>query len=196
MEIHPLTPERTDDFFEFFDVRAFADNPYWKGCYCTFFHRPEVLSEEEARHRPRRKEQARILIRDGGLQGYLAYGEDGRVIGWCNANRKTAYARLGSTDPIDENVLSIVCFAIDPALRRRGIARALLERALLDAAEQGMRWVEAYPSARAKSASGHYHGPLTLFEDLGFKKVPGRKLVVRKALNQPMTDEPCIAHRS
>jgi GNAT superfamily N-acetyltransferase len=182
MEICALTPERADDFFEFFDHRAFADNPFWKGCYCTFFHRPVQISIEEAKLRPRRREQARSLIREGVLQGYLAYDEAGCPIGWCNANRKTAYARLGAHAPQDEDVLAVVCFVVDPAQRRRGIARALLERVLLDAADMGLRWVEAYPSARARSESGNYHGPLELYESFGFLKVPGRKLVVRKTL--------------
>ena len=182
MEIRALTPELAEDFFAFFDHRAFADNPYWKGCYCTFFHRPDRLPEDEVKHRPTRKEQAGSLIREGVLQGYLAYGDEGRVIGWCNANRKTAFARLKSLDPVEENVLAIVCFVIDPACRRRGIARALLARVILDAPSLGCRWVEAYPSARAKSESGQYHGPLALFEAHGFRKLPGRKGVVRKEL--------------
>jgi GNAT superfamily N-acetyltransferase len=181
MEIRALTPELAQDFFAFFDQRAFVDNPYWKGCYCTFFHRAEQPSGLEPRPRTTRREQARTLIQDGTMQGYLAYGAEGRVMGWCNANRKTALARLGGTAR-EEDVLSVVCFVIDPDHRRQGIARALLERVVQDAAQRGFRWVEAYPSPRARSASGHYHGPLALYEALGFQVHPGRKLVVRKAL--------------
>jgi len=182
MDIRALTPELAEDFFTFFDHRAFADNPYWKGCYCIFFHRPERISEDEARRRPTRRDQARTLIAERGLKGYLAYGSGGQVVGWCNANRKGAFARLGAVQPAEENVLAVVCFVIDPAHRRQGIARALLERVVQDATAQGFRWVEAYPSARARSASGHYHGPLALYEALGFQRIPGRKVVVRKAL--------------
>jgi GNAT superfamily N-acetyltransferase len=182
MEIRSLTPELAKDFFDFFDHRAFADNPYWKGCYCTFFHRPEKLAEEDARHRPTRREQAGTLIRDGVLKGYLAYDAEGRAVGWCNTNRKGAFARLRSGDPGEMDVISIVCFVIDPAHRRQGIARALLERVILDGERDGAQALEAYPSARAKSESGHYHGPLALYESLGFHKIPGRKLVVRKEL--------------
>jgi len=189
MEIRALAPELADDFFAFFDRRAFADNPYWKGCYCTFFHRPERIPEGETGQRPTRKEQARALIADHGLQGYLAYGSDGGVLGWCNANRKQAFARFGAPKPAEAGILAVVCFVIDPAHRRQGIARALLERVLEDAAARGFRWVEAYPSARARSASGHYHGPLSLYESLGFQRIPGRKLTVRKELAWAL--EPC-----
>lgn len=183
MELRALTPDLAGDFFTFFDHRAFADNPYWKGCYCTFFHRPEQVSEEARKHRLSRREQARIMIQDGLLQGYLAYDDEGCVIGWCNANRKTAFVRLGAVSPVEEGVLSVVCFVIDPAHRRQGIARALLERAIQDAGDQGFQWIEAYPSVRARSESGHYHGPLGLYISLGFEKILGRKHVVRKALD-------------
>lgn len=181
MDIRALTPELAEDFFTFFDHRAFVDNPYWKGCYCTFFHRPERVSGEDAKHRPTRREQAKALIRDGVLRGYLAY-DQGRVVGWCNANRKTGFLRFGAVDEGDREVLSIVCFVIDPERRRQGIARALLARVLQDAAQAGLHWAEAYPAPRAKSESGHYHGPLALYESFGFQRIPGRKLVVRKAL--------------
>jgi len=182
MDIRALTPDLAEDFFDFFDHRAFSDNPYWKGCYCTFFHRPEKVSEEDARQRPTRREQARSLIQEGVLQGYLAFDAAGKAIGWCNANRKARLLRLGVVDAEAQGVLSIVCFVIDPAHRRQGIARALLERALAEGARQGFCWAEAYPAPRARSESGHYHGPLALYESFGFQRLPGRKLVVRKEL--------------
>lgn len=179
MEIQALTPAHGEAFMEFFDQRAFSDNPYWKGCYCTFFHRPEHIGPEQPVVRPTRRVQAETMIREGTLRGYLAYGKDGRVIGWCNANRRSAFLRLG---PGEADVVAVVCFVIDPAHRRRGVARALLARVLEDAAREGVRAVEAYPSSRARTASGHYHGPLALYESFGFQRVPGRKLVVRKEL--------------
>ena len=72
MEIQALTPAHGEAFFEFFDQRAFSDNPAWKGCYCTFFHRPEHISQEEAATRPTRRVQAEAMIRgrhDAGLPG-------------------------------------------------------------------------------------------------------------------------------
>lgn len=176
MEIHPLTPGRAPDFFEFFDHRAFTDNPDWKGCYCTFFHRPEAGFQRT------RREQAQVMIASGALQGCLAYDDEGRVLGWCNANRKSAYAKLAAHET---DVLAVVCFVIDPKHRRRGIARALLARVVEEARQKGFRAVEAYPSARARTEGGHYHGPLALGEALGFTRMPGRKLVVRLDLSAP-----------
>ena len=36
MDIHRLTPERLNDFLDFFDTRAFTDNRDWSGCYSFF----------------------------------------------------------------------------------------------------------------------------------------------------------------
>jgi GNAT superfamily N-acetyltransferase len=184
MDIRPLGPELARDFFHFFDTRAFSDNPDWKGCYCTFFHRPPRIPAEEARLRPTRREQAADLIERGLMRGYLAYGDDGQVLGWCNVNAKTAFMRLEPHVPGDEAVAAVVCFVIDPERRRQGIARALLERAIEDAGRRGFRAIEAYPSSRARTEAGHYHGPLALYESLGFQKMPGRKLAVRRELIQ------------
>lgn len=79
---------------------------------------------------------------------------------------------------------------IDPAHRRKGVARALLARVLEDAARGGIRAVEAYPSSRARTEGGHFHGPLALYESFGFRRVPGRKLVVRKDLRAAAEQAP------
>ncbi len=181
MEVLSLNKDLAADFFAFFDGPAFADNPYWKGCYCTFFHRAKDVTREEARLRPSRRHQAEEMITHGQMRGYLAY-DGGRVVGWCNANARTAFARLGPPNPGDEGLAAVVCFVIDPVRRMQGIARALLAHAIADLARLGYRAMEAYPSSRAKSASGHYHGPLALYESFGFERMPGRKLVVHKTL--------------
>ena len=31
-----LTPERLEDYLDFFDAPAFTDNPDWASCYCFF----------------------------------------------------------------------------------------------------------------------------------------------------------------
>ncbi|MBL7137832.1 MAG: hypothetical protein ISS17_03550 [Bacteroidales bacterium] len=33
--IRPLNPDLIFDWLDFFDNRAFTDNPFWKSCYCT-----------------------------------------------------------------------------------------------------------------------------------------------------------------
>ncbi len=36
--VEKLKKEHLEKWLDFFDNRAFKDNPYWKSCYCTFFH--------------------------------------------------------------------------------------------------------------------------------------------------------------
>ena len=37
LEIRALGPERVDDFLGYCDRDAFADNPWWAGCFCNFY---------------------------------------------------------------------------------------------------------------------------------------------------------------
>ena len=46
VEIRPLTPELAEDYFDFFDNRAFTDHAEWSCCYCTFFHLNRALEKE------------------------------------------------------------------------------------------------------------------------------------------------------
>jgi len=40
LEPRELTPDRADDFLDYFDGDAFADNPEGASCYCCYFHSP------------------------------------------------------------------------------------------------------------------------------------------------------------
>jgi GNAT superfamily N-acetyltransferase len=171
IEVLPLEPERLGDYLAFFDRTAFTDNPDWADCYCLFYH---VAAEEwEKRSGAQNREGAARLIRDGGLSGFLAY-EDGRPVGWCNANRKQRYVLLTGArelwDPQEDGsrTLSVVCFVIAPGYRRRGIARGLLSAACAAAPAQGLERAEAYPRKKARTAAEHYHGPLELYLGQGF----------------------------
>jgi hypothetical protein len=82
-----MKDENASDWFDFFDNRAFADHQDWKGCYCTGPFMPR-LKEYDSKS-PIRKEYAKWLVENGMMKGYLAY-ENGKVIGWCNVNMKSA----------------------------------------------------------------------------------------------------------
>jgi ribosomal protein S18 acetylase RimI-like enzyme len=187
IEVVALEPGRLADYLRFFDQVAFTDNPDWASCYCLFYHVPEAGWEK--RSGAQNREEAAGLIRAGGLSGFLAY-EDGRPVGWCNANRKERYVLLAKAgelwDPGEEagRTLSVVCFVIAPAHRRRGIARQLLTAACAAAGAQGLERVEAYPRKNARTAAQHCHGPLELYRAQGF--IAHRELpdywIVRKSL--------------
>src|SRR5512133_1489164 len=98
MIIKVMKDENASDWFDFFDNRAFADHQDWKGCYCTGPFTPRL--KEYGRKSPIRKEYAKWLIEHGRMKGYLAY-ENGKVIGWCNVNRKSALPKYD--DDSEEN---------------------------------------------------------------------------------------------
>ncbi len=189
LEIYPLTPERAADYFAFFDNAAFRDHPEWSWCYCTYYHYDDALEKElNGTGREGLRGYAQKLVREGTLQGYLAYA-DGAVVGWCNAGDKAGFRRLCQDRKIwtqEENarVKSVVCFIIASEYRRQGVATALLQRVCEDAAAQGYDFVEAYPSHGELDCYLHYHGHEAMYEKCGF--VPHRDCgeygVMRRAL--------------
>jgi GNAT superfamily N-acetyltransferase len=185
--ILPLSRELLDVWLDFFDGRAFADNPEWSHCYCTFYHK----SGKPGASRITNRNLAIRLIREGRMKGYLGLDESGRAVAWCNANDSSAFARFGDTEARlgeaeaagEGRVLSIVCFLVEKASRGRGAASALLSRILTDAAAAGYDAVEAYPNAEARTEAGNYHGPRALYEGAGFTTAEeGGRLVARKSL--------------
>ncbi len=190
MDIHALTPERLHDFLSFFDDVAFSDHKEWSWCYCTFFHlgcADEKRIEEEHKDILLRNNAIR-LVNDATIQGYLAY-EDGAVIGWLNANDKKNYAKLCERaelwdDTADARTKAVTCFIVAPQMRRKGLATALLDRAIADAALAGYDFIEAYPANGALDCFQHYHGHPQMYEAHGFAcvKVFEYDCLYRKAL--------------
>ncbi|GIO42785.1 GNAT family N-acetyltransferase [Paenibacillus apis] len=194
LEIKPLTPALSEDFFDFFDNRAFTDNSPMQPCFCC---RPQMTMEQEKtelfglieanpgvmpRDIPSFKSTLRKIaeqqILNGDLQGYLAF-EKGVSIGWCNANDKENYTTLGICEEIrnayksnlNESVKSVLCFEIAPNYRGKGIATALLTHVCEDAKASGFDAVEGYPHLRLQRETFDFIGPARLFEKVGFIKV-------------------------
>jgi ribosomal protein S18 acetylase RimI-like enzyme len=180
MTIKELKIELMDDWFEFFETRAFEDHAEWRGCYCTAFFYPKPAEYSDPGKR--RKDYARWLIETGRMAGYMAY-EKGKVIGWVNANDKAMFTRLAGMKGESGKILSIVCFLVEKAHRGKGIASKLLERILKDAEARGFSAIEAYPKKRARSEFGTWNGPFGMYERRGFiEQGSGDGKVVRKRL--------------
>ena len=151
--IKPLSPELFDDYIDFFENRAFSDNPEWAGCYCMHHHRTkdidEKIDEMQAEFGGNRakalKEMAKQLLEKGIISGFFAY-ENGRVVGFCNADDSKNYYRLYGdiAANINEKVVSIVCITVDPKCRREGVATKLIGAVCEAAREKRYSIVEAY----------------------------------------------------
>ena len=201
IEIKRLSPERIADFFDFFDHRAFTDNPPWGGCYCIGW---QMTKEEEqaqvhdqaaayggdqdAFMRALREVVVRQIQADV-LQGYLAY-VDGLPIGWYNANDRVNFPETSANGfhfhcPTPGREKAVVCFEIAPAYRGKGVATALLARVVEDAAAEGYEAIEAYPCVHDQRDEWDFPGPIRLYEKAGFTQTaeqPDGVRVMRKEL--------------
>jgi len=185
--IQELTPRVLDDFLNFFDHEAFADNPSWFGCYCMYYHFTGTGGEWEKRSPSENRDAISVLIKNGKAHGLLAY-VDGRPVGWCHAAPRTAIPRLklhrefSVEDP--ERVGSIVCFVIAKPYRGMGIAHRLLDAACKMFTRQGLAFAEAYPRKRTESDADNFPGPLKMYLDAGFTvfRELERYVIVRKPL--------------
>ena len=175
LTIKPLTPELAEDYVSFFDETQHNDKWNTK-CYCVCWCSNEPAgidcSTEE-----KRKTVAIQFVKDGNLQGYLAYSNN-EVVGWCNANTKadcTAgkfWKHMMSSVPIEEStdrkVKSVFCFTIAPRMQRKGIATQLLDRVCNDASEEGFDFVEVYPNKFVNAESENHVGFIEMYKKLGF----------------------------
>jgi GNAT superfamily N-acetyltransferase len=155
MIIKVLKDKNVSDWFDFFDNRAFADHQDWKGCYCTGPFMPR-LKEYDSKSLIR-KEYAKWLIENSRMKGYLAY-ENGKVIGWCNTNMKSAFPKYNNISEESTSVISIACFMVQNEYRRKGVAQKLLGRIIKDAKKEGIKIIEAYPKKKAQTEIVNFQG--------------------------------------
>jgi GNAT superfamily N-acetyltransferase len=176
--VHPVADDRVADWLRFFDHDGFAGNPDWASCYCLHPHAPPTPDEPE---RPWRESRAAVCerIRDRSTFGYLAY-VGSRCVGWVNASFRSDYGLYRDVDPQGpdpRSVIGVSCFVIAPPYRRHGVASALLDRVIADAAGRGASWVEGYPHhAPEEGDAGHFRGPRSMFEARGFREIERKEL--------------------
>jgi len=194
IEIRKLTPDLLEDYLYFFETEAHADNPDEDRCYCVCWSGADHRVETDFSSPEKRRDLAVQYINSRIIQGYLAY-YDGKVVGWCNANRKSdclnciSWLRvMAAKNKIESkpenNVKSIFCFAIAPNMKRKGIATKLLEQVCRDAADDGYDFVEAYPHKEFINEFSDFMGPAELYKKHGFiiYEELERKFVMRKPL--------------
>jgi len=175
--VQPMTGDRVHDWLLFFDHDAFAGNPDWASCYCLEPHIPATPENPEPLWSERRATMAERL-QGGTTFGYLAY-VDGRPAGWVNASLRSEYGLFRLIDPggpKPPSVIGVSCFIIAPPFRRHGIASALLDRVIADAAARGASWIEGYPRNEPDASdAGHFRGPRSLYDARGFEVVEVRE---------------------
>ena len=175
--VHPMTENRVADWLRFFDHDGFAGNPDWASCYCL---EPHVPAPPEMPERPWRTTRATMAerLRSGGTFGYLAY-VDGKPAGWVNASLRSDYGLYRLVDPNGPppaSVIGVSCFVVAPPFRRHGIAAALLDRVIADAAARSASWIEGYPhNTPEDNDAGHFRGPRSMYDARGFEPIEVRE---------------------
>jgi len=184
IDVKPLSAARKDDYLDFFDKRAFTDNPRWAGCYCFFPYHDPAKTHWPERTGEENRNAICACIDAGAAMGYLAY-VDRRVVGWCNAAPRRLYPMLRDETASEASQTgTIFCFIVAPESRGRGVAAALLDAACAGLAGRGMRVVEARPVKNAVTAAANHLGPLAMYLAAGFSIVHADKeeVYVRKRL--------------
>jgi ribosomal protein S18 acetylase RimI-like enzyme len=171
-----LTADREQDYLQFFDSRAFTDNPKWAGCYCYFpLHDPATI-QWKSRTAAENRASVSGCIRSGATAGVLAYaGND--VVGWCNAGPWSMYPMLHDAPEADAERLGVIfCFVVAPEHRGKGVASGLLAAACRALRDRGLSAVQAKPVRDAQGAAENHLGPLSMYLAAGFE-------IVREAAN-------------
>lgn len=185
LAIHPLTPDRWDDFVELFETDSIC-----RGCWCVY-HR---LSAADLKVTPReeRKAAMRKIVTSGPPPGLLAY-RDGQAVGWLaltsrpetpgwNVGRK-ASAAFVPEDAEDRRTWAASCFFIRRNARGQGLATTLLDAGVAWAKKQGAKRIDACPMVHEEQRStvGLFVGPKRVFDRAGFRTLierkPGRPLM-------------------
>lgn len=184
ISIKPLSADLLNDYLVFFDNMVFTENPDWSRCYCYSFH---FIGTNEEWNKDNNRSSVIEFIKENKMAGYLAY-HDNKPVGWCNTNNRLNYQRLlkyyDLIDNPNDKVCSIVCFVINPDLRRKGIAQKILERIIVDYSSLDYDYLEAYPGKGNLSCEKLYKGPLDLYKKHQFEIVREHAdyYVVRKYL--------------
>jgi len=193
IEIRRLVPDLAEDYVRFFDRTPHSDNVDDHKCYCVCWCNDDSEGKDYSSAQKRR-DYALKYVKGSSIQGYLGYYGD-EIVGWCNANTKSdclncySWRRYMSSIPTEQTtpdikVKSVFCFAIAPQMRRKGVAKQLLERVCQDAAQDGFDFVEAYPNKAFVNPAEDFMGPAALYLESGFVVCHETedKYVMRKSL--------------
>lgn len=179
LEIKFLTPNLIPAYLDFFDNRAFADTDANGPCYCTSPMQTseeidQMVSEVAGDVKGTIRRHAVKMLNEGKIHGYLAFSAD-TVIGWCNARDMSEYIKNRyqfipdfAWEKVIGKTMAVVCFAIAPDYRSKGVSTALLERVITDAKAEGYKAVEGYVHIRKGRYDMNFKGPARLYDKFGF----------------------------
>lgn len=179
LDIHPLTPDRWDDF-----ARLFGPQGACYGCWCTYFRL--APKDRQARTGDSKRDWMKARAEAGpppGLIGYL----DGAPVAWVQVgprpdvpefnNRGRVSAPPDPTDAVDRTAWAVSCFFTASKARGQGHSHSMVSAAIRHAREQGARILDACPMRRSKQSRsvGLFVGSERVFIRTGFETIAERK---------------------
>jgi GNAT superfamily N-acetyltransferase len=193
--LEALTPDRWKDFEALFA----SANGVCGGCWCMFWRLEKGESYDALKGEPARQRMKR-LVQSGAALGVLAY-EGEEPVGWLSYGPRRDYPKLDRAPSLAvedaDRVWSLPCFFVKRGHRGKGVARALLDRALESLQARGVEIAEAYPVRAGPglkaSPAFAYTGVVSLFEKAGFSVAQARpqgKQRVRKRLGPARSTKP------
>jgi GNAT superfamily N-acetyltransferase len=161
--IKSLEADDLHGFLDFFDHRAFANDPDWDGCYCQSFLVEQPEWDGVSEPKPILRQSSCDKISEGKMQGYLAY-EGEKVVAWCAAGE----SKLFNLPDANEKLARVICFVVDEDYRGKGIASELLGFAIEDLAKKGFAEIEANPVRPEDKSKQNFRGPHSMYLKHGF----------------------------
>ena len=127
----------------------------------------------------------------GATSGLVAF-LDGKPVGWCAIEPRTAYEGLirnqrvpwqeRAEDKDDSGVWALTCVFVRAGYRRGGISRALARAGVDFARRSGARALEAYPMTTTNAIDEELHvGTVSIFAEAGFREI-GRPTLRRAVM--------------
>jgi GNAT superfamily N-acetyltransferase len=191
--IEPLAERHLEGFARLFEAAS-------SSCFCRYWHFTGTKNDwlERCALRPEENlaEQREAVGRaDWSASGLVAL-QDGVVVGWMKVAPRASLPKLTSLSVYRQLVAepgtwTIGCFVVDPTMRHRGVARALVRGAEPYVAAQAGLAIEAHPRRSTEPLHDEeaWQGPERLFVELGFAAIHdvGPYPVYRKVVARPTT---------
>jgi ribosomal protein S18 acetylase RimI-like enzyme len=151
-------------------------------CHCQYWHFAGDKNAwlERLFHAPEQNRELfveSLAAAQGELRGVVALQGE-QAVGWlklCPAERvpklydQRLYRGLPALSGPREGVLTVGCLLVDEEFRRRGVARALVDQAIVLAEARGARCIEAFPRrAELAGPAELWTGPFSVFVRAGF----------------------------
>jgi ribosomal protein S18 acetylase RimI-like enzyme len=179
LSVLPLTPERWPDLEALFNAKG---GSVARGCWCMYYRRSGAREPLPAGTTAAQANRADLkkLTHGSAPPGLIGY-RGKTPVGWVSLGPREGYAKLQRSPvmrPVDDKpVWSIVCFVVPAEYRGQGVARALLDGAIVYARKRGATLLEAYPVDKPGRSHGDamWFGAKSMYDDAGFEEVARRK---------------------